>query len=59
LPICQRIVKGHGGHLEVRSREGAGAEFVIRLPTTTAGAVPAASERGSLAEVVPLRRRHS
>ena len=32
LPICQRIVEAHGGDLEVRSVEGLGATFIVRLP---------------------------
>jgi signal transduction histidine kinase len=32
LALCQRIVQHHGGSLEVRSVEGHGATFVIRLP---------------------------
>lgn len=32
LALCQRIVQHHGGSLEVRSVEGTGATFVIRLP---------------------------
>lgn len=33
LAICQRIVKNHGGSIEVSSRSGEGTEFVLRLPT--------------------------
>lgn len=33
LAICQRIVKNHGGTIEVRSRPGDGTQFVLRLPT--------------------------
>ncbi len=32
LAICERIVREHGGELEVQSREGAGTRFVVRLP---------------------------
>lgn len=32
LSICQRIVKGHGGRIEVRSRPGEGATFLVCLP---------------------------
>lgn len=33
LAICQRIVKNHGGTIEIESRLGEGTTFVIRLPT--------------------------
>jgi len=33
LAICQRIVKNHGGTIEVHSRLGEGSQFVLRLPT--------------------------
>jgi signal transduction histidine kinase len=32
LMICHRLVSDHGGTIEVRSREGAGATFCVRLP---------------------------
>ena len=32
LPITNRIVKAHGGKIDVRNREGGGALFTIRLP---------------------------
>lgn len=32
LAICERIVREHGGEMEVQSREGAGTRFMIRLP---------------------------
>jgi PAS domain S-box-containing protein len=32
LPICQRIVKNHGGRIEVKSQQGIGTTFAIYLP---------------------------
>jgi two-component system, NtrC family, sensor histidine kinase HydH len=32
LALCQRIVEHHGGSIEVRSAEGRGATFIVRLP---------------------------
>jgi PAS domain S-box-containing protein len=32
LPICERIVKNHGGEIHVASRPGQGTTFEIRLP---------------------------
>jgi PAS domain S-box-containing protein len=32
LPICERIVKNHGGEIKVASRPGQGTTFEIRLP---------------------------
>lgn len=32
LYICQQIVKAHSGEIHVESGQGAGAEFVLRLP---------------------------
>jgi len=36
LAITQRIVKGHGGTIEVQSRIGEGTEFVLRFPSASA-----------------------
>jgi len=32
LPVCERIVREHGGELEVQSTEGQGTRFTLRLP---------------------------
>ncbi len=32
LMISKKIVDGHGGHIEFKSEQGKGAEFIIRLP---------------------------
>jgi two-component system phosphate regulon sensor histidine kinase PhoR len=42
LAIVRHVVEAHGGSVEVRSREGEGATFEVRLPTATA---PAGAER--------------
>ena len=36
LAISQRIVKGHGGTIEVQSRVGEGTEFILRFASATA-----------------------
>jgi two-component system sensor histidine kinase HydH len=36
LAITQRIVKGHGGNIEVQSRVGEGTEFILRFPSAAA-----------------------
>jgi two-component system, NtrC family, sensor histidine kinase HydH len=33
LALCQRIVQHHGGNIEVRSSEGRGTTFIVRLPS--------------------------
>ncbi len=32
LPICKKIIEAHNGSIEVKSKEGKGAFFAIRLP---------------------------
>jgi signal transduction histidine kinase len=44
LAITQRIVKAHGGSIEVQSRIGEGSEFILRFPS--ASAVDAAGRLG-------------
>lgn len=41
LAICQRIVKSHGGSIQVQSRPQEGTTFVIRLPALPAEGAPA------------------
>ena len=47
LPICQRIVKNHGGRIEVKSQQGKGTSLKIYLPseqrTSTESPEPASS----------------
>lgn len=43
LTICQRIVQGHDGKIEVESQPGIGTTFRIFLPVKTLSAVGAAS----------------
>jgi signal transduction histidine kinase len=33
LPLCERIVKNHGGEIKVQSQAGQGATFEIHLPS--------------------------
>ena len=35
LSVCQAIVEGHGGTLEVASQEGEGSTFTMRLPVSS------------------------
>jgi signal transduction histidine kinase len=37
LPICERIVKNHGGEIAVKSSPGGGTTFSIRLPLHQSG----------------------
>jgi two-component system, NtrC family, sensor histidine kinase HydH len=32
LPICERIMRAHGGEIEIQSRVGRGTSFALRLP---------------------------
>ncbi len=43
LATAHSIIRGHGGEIEVHSEEGAGTEFTVRLPISTAGATEAHS----------------
>ncbi len=36
LPIVQELVLLHNGRIQVRSQEGKGSQFIVRLPTTQA-----------------------
>jgi two-component system sensor histidine kinase HydH len=40
LALCQRIVQHHGGNIEVRSIEGQGATFIVRLPANPISSSP-------------------
>ena len=46
LAIVATIIASHGGRITVRSREGAGTTFTIRLPLATSQAGPAGSAPG-------------
>jgi len=50
LAICQRVVKNHGGTIEVESKPGEGATFILRLPTHGAG--PAETTPSPLAATI-------
>jgi signal transduction histidine kinase len=41
LMICHRLVTAHGGTIEVRSREGEGSTFCVRLPVGQEMGAPA------------------
>lgn len=51
LAISQRIVASAGGHIEVRSHEGVGTTFVVRLP--------AAQERDPTGEILLAHKESS
>ncbi|MCG3174692.1 MAG: Adaptive-response sensory-kinase SasA [Myxococcota bacterium] len=44
LAIVERIIKGHGGEIHVRSRQGEGTTFTIVLPVTAPGESTASAE---------------
>jgi signal transduction histidine kinase len=35
LPISKSFVEAHGGTIEVKSKEGIGSTFAVKLPVTT------------------------
>lgn len=37
LSVCQGIVRGHGGEIDVESGSGSGARFVVRMPALPSG----------------------
>jgi signal transduction histidine kinase len=47
LPICERIVKNHGGKIEVESQPGEGTTFKIYLPLNNTGISESASRQES------------
>lgn len=47
LPICLRIVEGHGGQIDVQSQPGRGARFVVRLPLHSDRKPPESQKMGS------------
>jgi hypothetical protein len=51
LPLCQTIVDGHGGSIEVRSELGRGTTFRIELPVRTA---PPPADTEALTSQSPL-----
>jgi signal transduction histidine kinase len=51
LVICHRLVSEHGGTIEVRSRQGEGTTFAVRLPAT--GGAPGGEGDPSLDPPVP------
>jgi len=47
LPICDRIVKAHGGRIEVESVSSKGTTFTIRLPINASAETSVRQERSS------------
>ncbi len=52
LAVCERIVQQHHGSIEVESRPGYGAAFLLRLPSRATS--PAEVAPGNIAESLPL-----
>jgi nitrogen-specific signal transduction histidine kinase len=55
LPIAAKIVREHGGQIQLRSEMGKGAEFRIDLPTADAGAPIAAAGEAPAGGIDGLR----
>jgi len=49
LPICDRIIKAHGGRIDVESQPGRGAIFTIHLPLNQKSTVRKEADRELLA----------
>ena len=43
LPICERIVREHGGEIEVQSRPEGGTRFIVRMPMEPEAAMDGSS----------------
>jgi two-component system NtrC family sensor kinase len=46
LSICYKIIAQHGGRIDVKSRQGLGTSFRIRLPRSGAPASPDGGDGG-------------
>jgi signal transduction histidine kinase len=56
LPICDRIVKSHGGKIIVKSRPGDGTKFEIYLPRVPPGSSATAGSEDATAPAPGDRR---